>query len=71
MVVVAVVEELVNQHSCCDKGMSNMDQGIVASLNHLQCCCHHLTTPCMWCLLPSLDQISFLVGRICIVHVKK
>jgi hypothetical protein len=71
MVVVAAVEERVDQHSCCDKGTSNLDRGIVALVNHLHCCCIHLPPPCLWCLLFSLDRISFLVGRICIADAEK
>jgi hypothetical protein len=68
--VVAAVETLEDQHSCCDKGSSNMDLSILAPVNHLHCCClflpHHLC-----CLRPSLDQISYSVGRICIPHAEK
>jgi hypothetical protein len=64
------VEKLEDQHFCCDKGSSNMDLSILAHVNHLHYCClclpHHLC-----CLLPSLDQISYSVGRICIPHAEK
>jgi hypothetical protein len=66
---VAAVEKLEDQHSCCDKGSNNMDLSILAPVNHLHCCClylpHHLC-----CLLHSLDQISYSVGRICIPHAE-
>jgi hypothetical protein len=32
---VADVETLEDQHSCCDKGSSNMDLSILVSVNHL------------------------------------
>jgi hypothetical protein len=32
-------EKLKDQHSCCDKGSSNMDLSIHAPVNHLHCCC--------------------------------
>jgi hypothetical protein len=58
--VVAAVED---QHSCCDKGSNNMDLSILAPVNHLHCCCLFLPRY-LFCLLPSLDQISYYVGRI-------
>jgi hypothetical protein len=66
----AVVEKLENQHSCCDKGSNNMDLSILVSVNHLHYCCLCLP-PHLCCLLPSLDQISYSVGRICIPHTEK
>jgi hypothetical protein len=68
--VVAEVETLEDQHSCCDKGSSNMDLSILAPVNHLHYCCLFLPRH-LCCLLPSLDQISYSVGRICIPHAKK
>jgi hypothetical protein len=68
--VVAAVEKLKDQHSCCDKGSSNMDLCILAPVNHLHCC--FICLPCyLCCLLPSLDQISYSVGRICILHAER
>jgi hypothetical protein len=67
---VAAVEKLKDQHSCCDKGSSNMDLIILAPVNHLHCCCLCLPRH-LCCLLPSLDQISYSVGRICIPHAEK
>jgi hypothetical protein len=68
--VVGAVETLEDQHSCCDKGNNNMDICILAPVKHHHCCClflpHHFC-----CLLPSLDQISYSVGRICIPHEGK
>jgi hypothetical protein len=68
--VVAAVETLEDQHSYCDKGSINVDLSILAPVNHLHCCClflpHHLC-----CLFPSLDQISYSIGRICIPHAEK
>jgi hypothetical protein len=57
--VVAAVEKLEDQHSCCDKGSNNMDLSILAPVNHIHCCCLCLP-PHLCCLLPSLDQISIL-----------
>jgi hypothetical protein len=68
--VVATVEKLEDQHSCCDKGSSNIDLSILAPVNHLHCRCLCLP-PHLCCLLPSLDQISYSVGRICIPHAEK
>jgi hypothetical protein len=62
--------KLEDQHSCCDKGSSNMDLSILAPVNHLHCCCLFLPRH-LFCLLPSLDKISYSVGRICILHAKK
>jgi hypothetical protein len=67
---VAAVEEVVDQYSYCDKGSSNMDLGILAPVNHFHCCCIPLP-PCLFCLIPCLDQISYFVGRICIPHAEK
>jgi hypothetical protein len=36
---VAAVETLEDQHSCCDKGSSNMDLSIFAPMKHLHFCC--------------------------------
>jgi hypothetical protein len=58
---VGAVETSEDQHSCCDKGSNNMDLG---------CCCLFLPRH-FYCLLPSLDQISYSVGRICIPHEEK
>jgi hypothetical protein len=66
----ATVEKVEDQHSCCDKGSSNMDLSILAPMNHFHCCCLHLP-PHLCCLLHSLDQISYSIGRICIPHAKK
>jgi hypothetical protein len=67
---VGAVETLEDQHSCCDNGSRNMDLSILAPVNHHHCCC--LFLPCrLCCLLPSLDQISYSVGRICIPHAEK
>jgi hypothetical protein len=68
--VVVAVEKLEDQHSCYDKGINNMDLSILAPMNHLHCCCLYLP-PHLCCLLPSLDQISYSVGRICIPHAEK
>jgi hypothetical protein len=68
--VVAAVETLEDQHSCCDKGNNNMDLSIPAPVNHLHCCYFFLPRH-LCCLLLSLDQISYSVGRICIPHAKK
>jgi hypothetical protein len=62
--------EMEDQHSCCDKGSHNMDLSILAPVNHLHCCCLLLPSH-LCCLLPSLDQISYYVGRICIPHAEK
>jgi hypothetical protein len=67
---VTAVEEVVDQQSCCDKDSSNMDLDILALVNHLHCCCIPFT-PRLCCLLPSLDQISYFVGRICIPRAEK
>jgi hypothetical protein len=68
--VVAAVGKVEDQHSCCDKGSNNMNLSILARVNHLHCCC--LCFPSYLCfLLPSLDQISYSVCRICIPHVEK
>jgi hypothetical protein len=67
--LLSVVEEVVDQHSYCDKGNNNMNLGILAPVNHLHCC--RLTLSRLCCLLPSLDQISYYVGRICIPHAEK
>jgi hypothetical protein len=64
------VETSEDQHSCCDKGNNNMDLGILALVKHHHCCCLFLPRH-FCCLLPSLDQISYSVGRICIPHEEK
>jgi hypothetical protein len=67
---VGAVETSEDQHSCCDKGSNNMDLGILAPVKHHHCCCLFLRRH-FYCLLPSLDQISYSVGRICIPHEEK
>jgi hypothetical protein len=47
-----------------------MDLSILEPVNHLHCCCLLLPSH-LCCLLPSLDQISYSVGRICIPHAEK
>jgi hypothetical protein len=39
VVAVEKVEKVEGQHSCCDKGNSNMDLSIFEPVNHLHCCC--------------------------------
>jgi hypothetical protein len=68
--VVAAVETLEDQHSCCGKGNRNIDLSILEPVNHHHCCCLILPRH-LCCLLPSLDQISYSVGRICIPHAEK
>jgi hypothetical protein len=46
--VVVVVEKLEDQHSCYDKGSSNMDLSILAPVNHLHCCCLCLPPHLSW-----------------------
>jgi hypothetical protein len=70
LTAVAAVETLEDQHSCCDKVNNNMDLSMLAPVNHLHCCCLFLPRH-LCCLLSSLDQISFSVGRICIPHAEK
>jgi hypothetical protein len=60
---VGAVETLEDQHSCCDKGSNNMDLSILAPVKHQHCCCMFLPRHFGY-LLPSLDQISYSVGRI-------
>jgi hypothetical protein len=67
---VGAVETTEDQHSCCDKGSNNMDLDILAHVKHHHCCCLFLPRH-LCCLLPSLDQISYSVGRICIPHEEK
>jgi hypothetical protein len=67
---VGAVETLEDQHSCCDKGSNNMDLSILAPMKHHHYCCLFLPRH-FCCLLPSLDQISYYVGRICIPHAEK
>ena len=45
---VAAVEKLEDQHSCCDKGSSNMDLSILAPVNHFYYC--YLCLPPHLCL---------------------
>jgi hypothetical protein len=67
---VGAVETSEDQHSFCDKGSNNIDLDILAPVKHHDCCClFHPRHFC--CLLPSLDQISYSVGRICIPHEEK
>jgi hypothetical protein len=68
--VVGAVETTEDQHSCRDKDINNMDLGILAPVKHQHCCCLFLPRH-FCCLLPSLDQISYSVGRICIPHEEK